>query len=322
MNPAPFPVDPALTAIAIAYRNMGGMLIADQVLPDVPVAAEDFKWTEYPVNDAYRAPDTRVSRKGVVQELEFGGEEKTSSVEDHGLDLKLPNSLIAKYAAARAAGTSSHDPEQHGVQMITDQLMNRREIEVAGLVHNPASYDAALRETLAGGDQFSDYATSNPITVIKDALNSGLMPFNTMVIGHEVAQKLTSHPQLVKAIRSTDSGEGIVTLAQILDLFRGEGLQRILVGQARVVLGNAGANDTTPVRAWGKHMAFLHINRGATTEYGMTFGMTAKLGTRIAGSIDEPKLGLEGGRLVRVGERRKSLIVAKGLGYLVQNAVA
>ena len=38
MSNAPFPIDPELTAIAIAYRN--GRMIADEVLPRVPVGKQ------------------------------------------------------------------------------------------------------------------------------------------------------------------------------------------------------------------------------------------------------------------------------------------
>jgi hypothetical protein len=42
----PFPIDPKLTAVAIAYRNPDVALIADEVLPITPVAQE-FKHLVY-----------------------------------------------------------------------------------------------------------------------------------------------------------------------------------------------------------------------------------------------------------------------------------
>ncbi len=38
--PAPFPINPALMAIAIAYHN--AQMIADEVLPRVPVGKQEF----------------------------------------------------------------------------------------------------------------------------------------------------------------------------------------------------------------------------------------------------------------------------------------
>lgn len=76
-------------------------------------------------------------------------------------------------------------------------------------------------------------------------------------------------------------------------------------------------------RAWGKHIAMLHINQMATAEGGgITFGLTAQYGSRLAGRIEDKDVGLQGGVRIRTGERVKELIIAKDVGYLIQNAVA
>ena len=51
----PFPIDPKLTAIAIAYRNPDVVLIADSVLPRTPTSQE-FKWLEYDRRKASPSP--------------------------------------------------------------------------------------------------------------------------------------------------------------------------------------------------------------------------------------------------------------------------
>ncbi len=55
---------------------------------------------------------------------------------------------------------------------------------------------------------------------------------------------------------------------------------------------------------------------------GITFGLTAEEGTRRAGSIPDPHIGLDGGEIVKVGERVKELIIAPMAGYLIADAVA
>ena len=76
-------------------------------------------------------------------------------------------------------------------------------------------------------------------------------------------------------------------------------------------------------RAWGKHIAMLHLNSMASIEQGgITFGMTADYGGRIAGRIEDKDIGLQGGVRIRTGERVKELIIAKDVGYFIQNAVA
>lgn len=319
----PFTVDPVLTAVAVGYRNTTAMRIADQVLPRAPVSAEKFKWTEYPLDEAFNTPDAKVGRRGRVQQLEFGGTEQTSEVEDYGLETPIPTSDIEAAANARARNVSAYNPETHSVQMLMDTVANIREVRVANIVHNLNSYDAARRETLSGTDQFSDYANSDPITVLKDGIQSTLVFHpNTLVMGREVWTKLSSHPKIVNAVKGNLTNEGIVTRQQLVELLSGEGINQILVGDAWFNAAKPGQSASLQ-RAWGKHIAMLHINPMAVVEGGgITWGMTAQYGGKIAGRIEDPDVGLQGGVRIRSGERVKELVIAKSTGYFIQNAVA
>jgi hypothetical protein len=315
----PFVVDPVLTAVAIAYRNPAQSLIADQVLPRVPVGAEKFKWTEYDLAEAFSVPDTLVGRKGRVNQVEFNGTERTSEVEDHGLEDPIPNSDIDEARRARERNVSTYDPEAHATMMLADLMANARETRVAGLVQTLANYAANRRITLAGNSQFSDYANSDPIAVIKTGLDSTLVyrP-NTIVMGQPVWSKLSSHPAIVNAIRGNLTNKGIVTRDEFAALFE---VQKVLVGEGWINLAKKG-QPANLARAWGKHMALLHINPIARPDSGITFGLTAQYGTKISGRIIDTDVGLQGGVRIRTGERVKELIVAKDTGYFVQNAVA
>ncbi|MEP1330110.1 capsid protein [Pseudophaeobacter sp.] len=319
----PFQSDAALTAIAIGYKNPEASRIADEVMPRHSVPTEKFGWTEYPAEDAFNVPDARVGRKGRVKQLEFGGEQKTSEVEDYGLDAPVPTSDINSAAAARKAGLSKHDPEGHAVEMISETIENIREVRVARTVHNADNYSAGRKVTLSGSDQFSDYAGADPIGVIKTGLeNVFIMPANTMVIGRKVWTALSSNPKIVNAVKGNLTSEGIVTRQQFLELFSGEGIKRLLIGDAFFNAAKPGQAANLQ-RAWGNHISLLHINRKVTTQGGgVTWGLTAEFGGKIAGRIEDPDIGLEGGYRIRRGERVKELVVAKDVGYFIQNAVA
>ena len=319
----PFVVDPVLTSIAIGYRNPSAALIADQVLPRVPVGSEKFKWTEYPLEEAFNVPDARVGRRGRVQQLEFGGTEKTDEVEDFGLESPIPYSDIEAAAEARARKVSTFDPEGHATMMLADTIANIREVRVAGVVHALATYSANRRVTLAGNDQFSAYTTSDPIGVIKTGMEGTLVfPPNTMVMGRAVWTKLSSHPKIVNAVKGNLTEEGIVTRQQFLDLFADYGLKELLVGDAWTNTAKPG-QAVSLARAWGKHIALIHKNPIANPQGGgITFGLTAQYGTKISGRIEDKNIGLQGGVNIRTGERVKELIVAKDVGYFIQNAVA
>ena len=315
----PFVTDPSLTAIAIGYRNEAYQLIADEVLPRVPVYGETFKWTEYPTAEAFTVPDTRVGRRGRVNQVEFTGTEREGAVEDFGLDDPIPNTDIQEAARIRAEKRGLYDPEAQATEMLTDLVLLGREVRVAGIIHDPATYAVGRKVTLAGTSQFSDYANSDPIGVIKTAIEGTLGPRpNTLVLGQPVWSKLSSHPSIVNAIRGNVSSKGIVTRAEFAALFE---IPRLLVGEAYVNTARKGQTEVL-ARVWGKHIAALHLNPQARLQRGLTFGMTAQYGTKIAGRIEDDDIGLQGGVRVRSGERVKELVIAKDCGYFIQNAVA
>ncbi|UVH84375.1 hypothetical protein NW342_22030 [Pseudomonas aeruginosa] len=77
MSNAPFPIDPELTAIAIAYRN--GRMIADEVLPRVPVGKQEFKYWKYDLAQGFTVPETLVGRKSKPNEVEFSATDESAT---------------------------------------------------------------------------------------------------------------------------------------------------------------------------------------------------------------------------------------------------
>jgi len=319
----PFVVDATLTAVAIGYKNGSAMRIADKVLPRLPVSNEKFKYTVYPIGEAFNTPDARVGRKGAVKQLEFTGTEVTSDVIDYGLDSPIPQSDIDAANAARAEGRTIYDPEARATEMLTETLENIRELRASNVVFNSASYAASRRITLSGTSQFSDYANSDPIGVIAAGMDATLVyrP-NTAVFGREVWSKLSSHPKIVNAVKGNVSNQGRVSIDQFKELLAGDGITEVLVGDAWTNTAKMG-QSTALSRAWGKHIALLYINPLAAVEQGgITFGFTAQFGDRLAGRIEDPDIGLQGGFRIRAGERVRELISAQDVGYFIQNAIA
>lgn len=307
--PTPFPIDPVLMAIVIAFRNTS--LIADEVLPRVPVGKQEFKWMEHTMTDGFTVPDTRVGRQSQPNQVSFSAAEKTGATEDYGLDDPVPQADIDNAPA-------NYDPLGRAAEGIMDLVELDREVRAANLVFNAATYGANNKVALVGNDQFSDYVNSDPIGVITGALDAMIMRATIMAIGRSVYTKLASHPQICKAIHGNSGDAGIVSRKQMADLFE---LEDIYVGEAWVNTAKKGQAIALS-RTWGKHLALLHRNKTADTRSGVTFGVTAQFGTRIAGQIPDKDIGLRGGIRVRAGESVKEVVTAADLGYFVQNAIA
>lgn len=303
---APFPIQPDLTAISIAYKN--ARMIADQVMPRIPVGKQDFKYLLHNLEEGFTVPNTAVGRTSAPNKVEFSATEKTASTEDHALDSLIPQNDIDNAPA-------NYNPKGKAVEGIQNLIALDREVRVSSLVFGAANYAGANKTALAGAAQFSDPA-SKPIDVIQDAADSLILRPTKMVIGRRAFTVLSRHPSIVKAFNGNSGDSGHATRDFIAELFE---LDEVLVGEARVNTARKGQAASIQ-RAWGSHIALIHQETHADPMNGMaTFGMTAQFGDRIAGSRPDGDIGMRGGERVRSGESVKELLTAPDLGYLIQN---
>lgn len=305
----PFPVNPTLTAIAIAYRNPDLTLIADDVLPRTPTGQE-FKWLEYDLAQGFTIPDTLVGRKSQPNQVDFSAIERSDRVVDHGLDDYVPNEDIE-------ADNQGVDPLGTATAYLTGLVNLGRERRVANLVFNPASYAAPNILTLSGASQWSD-PSSDPVDGIGDALDTPIIRPNIAIFGQRTWSKLRRNPKIVNAIKGGTTTAGMVSRAEFAELFE---LQDVFIGASMANTAKRG-QPANLQRLWGNHASFIYRDRAAGPQAGVTFGFTAQWGNKVAGNIDEPKVGLGGSQLVRSGERVKELVCAKDVGFHFQNAVS
>ena len=308
MATRPFPINPVLTAVALAYRNLDVALIADQVLPRTPTA-QRFKWLKYDLASGFTVPDLKVGRKSNPTEVEFNATEQTDETQDYGLDDFIPNEDID-------ADNQGIDPRGTAAGFLTNLVNLGREIRVANLVFNAANYTNTT--TLSGTSQWSDGVNSDPVAAIGDLLDVPVYRPNVAVFGQAAWTKTRRHPKLVQAIKGTAQGAGMVSRQEFADFFE---LGEVLVGAGFANTAKKG-QTVSNARVWGKHVSFLYRDRAAGPQAGVTFGFTAAWGGKIAGNLVDQRRGLTGGETIRVGERLKELVVAPDLGYFVQNAVA
>lgn len=310
MPRAPFPIIPELTGIAIAYRNRA--MIADLVLPRVtPVTKEEFIYFVYDLAQGFTVPDTKVGRRGKVNQIEFTAKEETGHTKDYGLEDSIP-------ATDMANAPAGIDPRANSVEYIMNLIALDREVRVAGVVFNPDTYPTGNKVTLSGTSQFSDTANSHPIAVISDALDSCVVRPNSMVIGRPAWSVLSRHPEIVSACLRNAGESGIARRQDVAALFE---LDEVVVGSAWV--NNARKGQAAVIsRCWGKHISLIYRNKQAAPQRDVSFGMTVPFGQPIAGSMFDPKIGLRGGMRVRAGESVRELITCADCGYFLQNVAA
>lgn len=311
---APFPINPQLTAIAIAYKNP--LLIADRVLPRAPVAKESFKYLRHHTGDGITIPNTMVGRRGRPNEVEFSATEQSESVGSYGLEFSVPYDDIENAKDPNL----NYDPLAKATEFTSDLVALDREQRVANIVFNTATYAAGNVTTLSGAGQWSD-GTSDPVRALLLAMDGMIVRPNIAVMGRAAATQLQMHPKVVAAVYAGAGNAAVGGIVGIDALATILGLQEIIVGEAHVNSAKPG-QTVSRARLWGKHVALLYRNPQAMPQMGVTFGLTAQWQTRFTATWEDRDIGLRGGQRGRVGESLKELVLCNDAGYLFANAVA
>ncbi len=310
MSSRSIPVRTDLTPIAIAWRPRDVDLIADDVLPRTPVSAK-FKWLSWDQAGGYTIPDAKMGRKSKATEVDYSAVEVADEVKDWGLSSLVSNSDILD-------DNQGVDYLGNATAFTTGLVRLAREVRVASLVFNAATYVGGQQQTLSGTSQWSDQTNSDPLKAITDAMDVPIMRPNILVLGQVAWTNLRRHPKIVQACNLTQQTAGMVAKRAVADLLE---VREIYVGASFI---NSAKEGQTPsyARAWGKHAALIYRDRDAGPQSGMTFGFTGDRRVLDVRQKDEPDLGVDGSQRVIVTERVKEVISASQCGYYFQNCVA
>jgi len=305
---SPYPIDPALTAIAVAYRNED--YVADLVLPRIFADKQKFTFLSYADDTHFNVPDTKVGRRGKPNELTLEATEITDATDDHALDGGVPNADIEN-------ADPRYDPLGNEIMFLMEMIDLAREKRAADIVHAAATYPVGLKQTLAGSNQFSD-ETSHPIKVMNAALDAPLMRPTQLVYSQSGWSVFRSHPEIVEACLGTGAARGNVTRAQVAELFE---VKEVIVGTARANTAKRGQAAVLS-RLWGKHIAMLYKSPTPQAKGAVTFGGTFDFGGRLAYQWEDRNMGMRGGIACRAGESVKERVIANQCGYFIENAFA
>lgn len=304
----PIPVDAELTGIAVAAPVPG--MIAEEVAPSVQVGAEAYKWTEYPVEQGLTVPDTKVGRTSRVKRVEFGGVQRDGSVDDHGLEDVVP--------ATDATANSAIDPRALASEQTSQLVTLARELRCRDLYYTADNYLPAKVTTYGDGEGWYD-PDVNALEEIEAAKDAAIVDFNTLILGRDGWAALRKNPFMVKAARPANtSGEGRLSMDEVKDLLE---IESIIVGKALVNAAKPGQAASLQ-RAWSSHASLAFIERVVKSTKVFTFASTFRLTGKETRPFFDNNVGLNGGEVIRVGERLKEQIVAKAAGHLFLNAAA
>jgi len=303
---SPLVIVPVLSAVAIKFRQKN--MVADLVMPRNTVDKQEFIDTSDRMGEWITPPDTLVGRTGTPNKLANSLQDPTYlATVNQGLDEPVPNQ------------DEMNGPQESALMRATQRVMGfvalRREMRVSTIVSAAANY--LYGATLSGTSQWSDYANSDPLSDLLGYLDQPFMRPNKLVMGRSVWTVLSQHPKLTFAAYGPSVSGGRITRENLAALLE---IDEIIVGDGWVNTGNKG-QAVAKTRIWGKMCAGIY-SADASTDSNGTWGYTAQFGSRVAGTIQDPDIGMFGGVKVRAGESVREVVTAKEFGFLLNSVVA
>ncbi len=322
-NPTPSSnthIDKVLTQISIAYPN--NAFVGSQFMPPVRVQKQ---------SDLYSV----FGRETWV--LEPGDDLRAPGAESYEIP-GLERSLVPYYAKEHSLQTPIHDesrenadaplsPDRDGTELVTAKILLGRELDIRVLLQNAANYAAGHTVTLAGVNQFNDYTSSDPVSVIKTGrrqLHSVLFmePTKTM-IPWQVLSFMEDHPDFIERIKYSQTG--ILTKDLIGAVL---GIRNIVVPEAGYNTAAMGATEALAY-IWGKDILMAMVPPRAaqnTPAFGYEFVWRYPGGQeQITERWREQQRKSDIIRVSRRYDLKLTTLDGGGLstaGYLIKNAIA
>ncbi len=296
--------DSILSGVSIKYTN--DELIADQVLPVVPVKKESDKYYIYTRN--WKLPQSKRAAGAEANEVEWNLSTSTYQCEEYALKDLIPDRV-------RDNADNPLDMDIDTTENLNELVQLGREKRVADIVFGSANYGTQT-SALSGTNQWDDYAGSDPIGDVRAAkaivhAATGKMP-NVMVMGYQVFLKLLDHPDVLERIKYTQ--KGLVTADLLASLFE---VEKILVGKALYDTTQEGVAESLGY-VWGKSVALVYSQPSPGLKK-VSFGYQFQSrGFRTKKWREE---GREGD-FIETGEIRDEKLVAAACGYLYTTVVS
>lgn len=310
-------IDAVLSNISVAYMGAQNDFIASDIFPIVPVEKQSNLYYIYNKGDWFRDE----------AQMRADGAESVGS----SYHLSTDTYLAKVWAFHKDVGPQARanfdiglDADRDASVFVTQRLILRQEVQWVTDYFQNGIWGTSVSPVAA--DQWSAYATSDPIEQIENAKEAilsqtGYQP-NTLVVGYQVDRKLRNHP-MVKTRFQYTTAESITSemVARFLNI------DKYVVARAVRNTANEGAANAMGF-VHGKHALLMYVNPSPsllTPSAGYTFmwkGISHGLGTNIAISrIPTPLLG-EGTLRIEGQIAYANKIVAADLGYWINNAVA
>ena len=185
-----------------AREHLNAAFIADILAPRVPVGKQSDKfWLMGRESQQDPGDELRAAGAAAI-ELKQALSTDSYFADDH--------SGARLITDEERDGFEAGNVEEWATRMVMDRIVGlKREVRLKDIVTNSANYAASNRVTLAGANQWSDEAASNPIGDVETAKKQvGLTgtPANLIVIGPDSFQALKVNQKIIDRVANVKAG--------------------------------------------------------------------------------------------------------------------
>lgn len=300
-------IDPILSKVALGYRHPEH--VGTVLFPVVPVNSSGGKIIQFD-KSSFRLFNTKRAPGAKAKRATFGHDGAPYALENHALDAVVPRERMRDASVVPGINLATR-----AVNLVLKSSSLVLENAQASIATNLANYGANNQVTLAGTDQWNDYANSTPFQDVeegKEAVRSriGVYP-NVMEISAKVYKHLKQHPAILDRTKYTSS-ESITPeiLAGLFDV------EKVVIGKAI-----AFADDDSTIDIWGRDVVLTYSPQNATGAEEPSFGYTYQMEGHPM--VEVPYWDQDSRSWVYgMTHERDAVLTGMDGGFIIKNAVA
>ena len=294
-------VDAPLTNVAIKYRNMA--LVAERILPIVPVAKESdkyyiFRKEELVLEKALRAAGAE------AKEITWDVDTSTYSAEEYALKHLVPDRIVNN-------ADNPVRPKITSTQKLTNKLLLAQERRVQQLVQN-TTYVTAGATPSTQWDQSSPNIEGD-VDTAKNAIrvNAGIEP-SSIVLAYKVAQIIKRDSTVRNLIRYTVPGDVLLRNGDLPPVLWN--LEVIIAGS---IYNTANENQSESLSDIWTDDTLVFYKEASPSLDVLSLGYIFRVGNFVTKTY---RVEERAGDMIEVGVIEDEKLVAGACGYLITNA--
>ena len=315
LTPQDVHIDGPLSNIAVeAFRD--GDFVGPALFPVVPVGKQSDGYYILNKGDWMRNPTSTLrAPKTPPRRVEFSVSTDTYFARNYALAGENAFETLANADNPVAL-------RQRTVRKVVSDLMRDMEVRIANQVTSVSNVGSGV--ILAGGNRWSQYQTSDPISDVDSAHafihdTTGVIA-NTLLLDYNTHKIVRRHPVLLDMYKYTRGG--FLDDAEIGKCF---GVGRILIGNA---IRNTAAEGQTATMAniWGNNALLCYVDPTAPSLQTVTFGLAYRWQSpdlpapMVARVYNDPDPGKKV-ELTEIGYYEDEKVVARDLAYLINTTL-